>query len=277
MGEDVWDTIPHMDDDLWSALSDLREEIDRAEVVASKREPRDGLYLHDRTVIGFLDGARKHAEVYYVAALHGAVEDLAHPRRFVFESFVDLLYLLTEPDPHRAAARIAVWECRRADWVLRFVERQSDELSEPPIPSVRSGSPFGERRVKRLAELLDDPAEAELVLDAFEESRGGRPAYHWSGKGRFGERLRSLEGRLQQIDSDSAALLRQVLEFDWQVASADTHPRAGWAEVVSSAVEVEPEPYSTEDQVRLIEGGLEMLLKRAVLMLTTRPPGPEEE
>ena len=192
--------------------------------------------------------ARYLADGIITAEVMDAALTARHPvgmeplTRHLFEVSVDVMYLVTEPDPSYAAARTVAWNILRWDriWTLQEQAEQKDpSLGPGKTPELRA-----DEAIKNFAKSLEaDGEDGSPVLRAYDELKARKPLpLHWSG----GTRTRvvnEVERRASAVEPHLA-----LLHGLWHMLSSDSHP-SPWAARVrlavdktDGAVRFEPDP-----------------------------------
>jgi hypothetical protein len=204
-------------DPIADALARLRTSI------ADARRLLDSLRTHlhrhhlllDSVIARYLYGAIASAEVVEVAFVARHPEGAEPVVRHLFETGVDLLYLLSDPNSDAAAARTLVWNS--LDWEEQWQHRTTLALDE------RRPAESAEDAVLTAAKWLRDLGDDDAVLrqEFADAQRRERRAWHWSG--------RSRRGMLQELeDRGSEPTLVPMLNALSDSLSDAAHASARW-------------------------------------------------
>jgi hypothetical protein len=189
------------------------------------RQQLDGLRVRPpclvlkETLIRYLADAIITAEVIdaAVTAKHPAgTEPLI---RHLFEIAVDVMYVVTEPDPTYAAARTVAWNILR--W-QRTWDMQEDIIRKDPTVTRRDPGLTADVAIENFVKSLQtDGDDGTPVRRAYDELKAmNRLPLHWSGRPRTAV-IAEVETRAPEPDLS-------VLGGLWHMLSTDSHP-SPWA------------------------------------------------
>jgi hypothetical protein len=197
--------------------------------------------LLESTLARYLHGAIASAEVVEVVARARHPEGAEPVVRHLFEAGVDLMYLLSEPNPDAAAPRTLVWNV--LDWeegwkrhtALALDGQQARETAEDVVLAVAQGlANMGE----------DDKLLRRVYADAI---AGKQRPWHWSGHSSRIAMLDKLEGR-----GPDPKLVPMLKALSTVLADA-AHPSPRWHNLpfeldVETRVMQLPDPADATDQ-----------------------------
>lgn len=178
-------------------------------------------FLLDSVVVRYLHGAVATAEVVEAVARarHPAgAEPLA---RFLFETALDLMYLLYAPDAADAAARTVAWNMLDRE---RGLQQAAVVAAAEPDGSANGRMPeTADEIIEATAQAVERMGgDAALVRRVYADAKAQRRRpWHWSGKSRTAM-LKELK------DRGAPAELVAVLEGLWSALSDAGHPSPRW-------------------------------------------------
>ncbi len=213
--------MPNLHDQ--SGQGALKDTIERAAAFLREVGPRDGRRIADYCVALYGRGAIQSAGVVLHACEANHPGGTAPNLRHLFETVVDVHYLLTSESPEEAAARSLAWDVRAWDDVWT----QHDDIGSEH-PELDTGGVQFESRDEALAKLRDnfveigeDPSPLDQAVDALGESTH----WHWSGLTLAG-RISAIEER--SSDAEGGAQLVAMYRSLWKMYSMDSHAAPQW-------------------------------------------------
>ncbi|MDP3909028.1 MAG: hypothetical protein Q8Q14_01430 [Gemmatimonadales bacterium] len=178
-------------------------------------------FLQDSVVIRYLHGAVATAEVMEILARarHPAgAEPLA---RFLFETALDLMYLLYAPDAAEAAARTVAWNLLDRERGLQqaAVVAGADPNGEAELRGAETADEVIEATARAVARMGGD---AGLVRRVYADAKATKPRFwHWSNMSRT--------AMINHLEAHGApAELVAVLRGLWSALSDAGHPSPRW-------------------------------------------------
>jgi hypothetical protein len=206
---------------LEAALAKLRVEIEESRRLLNTLQVHGDHYLLEFALMSYLRGAIASAEVIELAAQGRHPEGAEPVTRSLFETSVDLLYLLTGPNPAEDAARTLVsdlltWE---RQWTLH------EEASTPDLPAMPRQASAEETLDAYAAQLDGVGCDTAALRRLFAEAKGKRPPLHWSGGSRT-----SVIRELTRRGSDAVPMLLAM----WSHMSGEAHASVGWVTLAAA-------------------------------------------
>lgn len=159
----------------------LSEEIALSRALWLRLQMRSERYLEDQVVVRYLWKAIALAEVLQLSLDAKHLEGTEPVLRAIFEVYLDLLFLESDPAPERAAARTVLAEVRNQ----KAMRKLDDELRSlnTDVPALEAGDldrPTDEIVAQLSAGLPSDESKRAL-REAVEEMKTKQYAYwHWS-------------------------------------------------------------------------------------------------
>lgn len=244
-----------------AALAKLGAEISESRRLLNSLQVHGDHYLLEFTLMGYLRGAIASAEVIELVAARRHPEGAEPVTRSLFETSVDLLYLLTGPNPDEDAARTLVADL--LDWERRW--SLHEKASTPDLPAMEREANADETFTAFAAQLDGIGCDTAALRRLHAEAKTkGRPP-HWSGRTRT-----DLFVELERRGSDAAQMLRAM----WAHMSDEAHASAGWV-TLAAAVQPDgtllvPDPAVGDDAevIRLSEAAASLLfiIRRCVAL-----------
>lgn len=195
-------------------IAELEAAVVRAEGGLRGRPPRT---LLDEALTRYLAAAVSSGRVVLAAARAGASNGVGPNLRHLFETLVDLHFLVTEADPGEAAARSLAWDA--LEWE-RHSQLDVEVLAAMglPQPPRKSAAAAIAANCASLRERGDEASAAHVEREY--EALASRPLpRHWSGLSRA-----AMIDEIEQRDAGLRALYRS--QFAWE--SYNTHASPRW-------------------------------------------------
>ncbi len=204
-----------------AALAKLRAEIDNGRGLLNTLRVHGDHYLLEFALMSYLRGAIASAEVIELAANARHPEGTEPVTRSLFETSLDLLYLLTGPTADEDAARTLVSDLQEWERQLTLHEK----ASSPDLPAMPPRTEADET-FKAFATQLDGVGcDTTALRRLYAEAKGkGRPP-HWSGRTRT-----DIIAELERRGSDAAPMLRAM----WANMSGEAHASVGWVTLAAA-------------------------------------------
>jgi hypothetical protein len=235
-----------------AALGKLRAEIDEGRGLLNRLQVHGDHYLLEFALMSYLRNGIASAEVVELAAKAQHPEGTEPITRSLFETSLDLLYLLTGPNPDEDAARTLVadlqeWE---REWTLH------EKASTPDLPAMTRQAGADETFEAFAAQLDAVGCDTAALRRLYAAAKGkGRPP-HWSGLTRS-----DVITELERRGSDAAPMLRAM----WAHMSGEAHASVGWV-TLAAAVQPDgtlhvPDTAVSEDAevIRVVEAACSLL------------------
>jgi len=243
------ETTPPLD----VALAKLRAAIDESRRLLNSLQVHGEHYLLEFALMSYLRGAIASAEVVELATQARHPAGTEPVVRSLFETSVDLLYLLSGPALDEDAARTLVADLREWDrkWDLQ------EKAGTATVQAVQREASSDETFTAFAAQLdrvgCDTTAARRIHAEAKEK---GRRWPHWSGKTRS-----DVLDELERRGSDVVPMLRAM----WAHFSGEAHPSARWltlaAAVQQDGTLLVPDTVASDDAevIRLADAAASLL------------------
>jgi hypothetical protein len=139
--------------------------------------------------------------------------------RHLFEIAVDVMYLVTEPDPTYAAARTVAWNILR--WERTWVLHEQAVGKDPSIGRVAPEHTADDAIQNFVRSIEADGDDGKPVQRAYDDLKAmGRLPLHWSGT--------NLTVVIAAVETRASEPDLAVLGSLWHMLSTDSHP-SPWA------------------------------------------------
>ena len=226
---------------LSDSLNDLGGKIRQARDLLNSTHVRSGHLVLQQVLVRYLRNAIAAAEVSHIVAAARHPDGAAPVTRYLFEAAVDLMYLLTEPDPDAAAARTLVWNI--LDWERHWELHRAVDATDASVATGPQQQETADEAISNFVTQLRELGEDASVVELVYRDAKGRRSWHWSGVTRT-EMLRRLEAR---ANPEFSAMLRAL----WPILSDEAHPSPEWhrlqLEFTEQGSVVVPDPAESED------------------------------
>ena len=198
------------------SIEALEKEISKCRDLLSKIQFKGSRYFLDQTIFRYLWGAVASGDLILLAVKADHSSGTESLGRHLHESLLDLVFILSDPDPQLCAAKTVLADLNdwKEIWDLHHeMAPASDAEPVPPVPPEWDAllSKSTDEVANDLDKLSSEMGGGNDLFAQAKEELDAQGHWHWSGLSRY-KMIKTLEKR-DQLDDASSVKARQHIKL----------------------------------------------------------------